>query len=72
MGTYRKSHGRTKNVSSHEKIVAIEKVFEKYGLFSGEQIAQSDRFYENSVEIVCEIADIVGWAKDPESEEDEE
>lgn len=62
-------------LTDSEKIVAIQKILEKHEVWSGETIAQSDTFYENSVEIVSDIADIVGWAKcpyDDEEEEDEE
>jgi hypothetical protein len=70
MGNSRVNHGRTKNVSSHEKIVAIEKILEKYEIWSGEQIAQSDSFSENAVEMMCEIAEVVGWAKCPYDEDE--
>jgi len=58
-------------LSNAEKIVAIQKILEKHECWSGEQIAQSDNFYEDAVEIVSDIADIVGWAKCPYDDEDD-
>lgn len=59
------------DLSAEEKLAKIKAIFDKYEFYSGEQIAQTDSFYENSVEFVCEIAEISGWGKCPYDEEDE-
>lgn len=59
-------------VELRAKIAKIQAVLKKNECWSGEQIAQSDGFYENSVDIVSEIAEVVGWAPCPYDDEDEE
>jgi hypothetical protein len=61
-----------KPLTDSEKVAAVQAVLKKYECWSGEQIAQSDSFYENAVSIVDDIAEIVGWAPCPYDDEDDE
>jgi hypothetical protein len=59
-------------LTDSEKIVAIQKILEKHECWSDEQMAQSDYHSINGVDIIIDICKVVGYAKRPHDEEDED
>lgn len=59
-------------LSDSEKVEKIKLILKKYNVCSAEHIAQSDSTYENAVEFMSEVADVVGWACPYDDEGDEE